>query len=268
MPNLIRLMIIFIGMMIIFGTSGSAMASSVTIADDTWMRPYKKNKPTGDWTDIPVAGNPAKWDISRVAVSWSTDGNLELMQIFTNYRRNGLENAGQADIALDRDHDGVFETGIKMSGANLGKIYQVSSWYTPSDFWGDTGSTYTGQYAPKGVKDPKAPAPNTVINKVSGVLGQASVSWTAGTDTNYIINVVFPQDFGVDSSWSYFDFTVGSGSCANEFMAGSALNPEPLGGNNPVPLPGSVLLLASGLVALAGLRFRREVVSVKRGVGR
>jgi hypothetical protein len=249
---MLRLVIIFAGLMVVMGGfPGSAAASAVTIDDDTWMRPYKKNKPTGaDWTDTPISGNPTQWDIKRVTVTWSSDGSLEMMQIYSNYRQAGRDNAGQADIALDRDRDGVFETGIKMSGANLGKIYSVSSWYDSSHFWGNTGSTYTGQYAPKGVRDPQAPAPNTVINQVSGVLGQASVAWTAGTDTTYVIKVIFPQGFDAGGNWNYFDFTVGSGNCANEFMAAAA--------QNPVPLPGSVLLLGSGLLGLAGLRRKRK----------
>lgn len=235
----------------------SAVARSVSLTDNTWMQPWYGNQTaiaagytTWDWQAVPIANPPASnWEINRVDVTWSSGGNM-LMQIYTNYPQDGLLGAGQADIALDRNQDGIFETGIKMSGASLGTIYAVSSWKTSQDLWAGTGDIYTGRYDTLGSQaDPKTP--NTLINQAGEVLGQAEVTWSpaSGSGSNSVINILFPQSFADAGIWDNFNFTVASGSCANDILAATASNP--VAAPSPAPLPASFLLFASGLLALS-----------------
>jgi hypothetical protein len=53
-----------------------------------------------------------------------------------------------------------------------------------------------------------------------------------------------------------------------EFMSGAAIYLSNPGNPAPTPIPGSVLLLATGLLALVALRLSRKAVPVKRGFRR
>jgi hypothetical protein len=53
-----------------------------------------------------------------------------------------------------------------------------------------------------------------------------------------------------------------------EFMSGAAIMLTNTGNTAPAPIPASILLLASGLLALVGLRLKRKAVPVKRGLRR
>jgi hypothetical protein len=229
---------------------GIAAAYTETITDTTLVLPYQGKSPSSypgwtTWTDV-IASTPSAWDVKQVAVTWS--GTTLEMQIFTNYPQAGLEGAGQADIALG--HDGTFDAGVKMSGTDLGKIYTVSSWVNPQSnpplSWSNGSWIYGGAY------DQAAPkTPDTLIGTGTNDLGTAVVNWVALTNdiTAFRIDVIFPDGFNASGLWNNFNFEVGSGSCGNEVMAGTASH---------APLPASALLLGTGLVGLVGLRRRRK----------
>jgi hypothetical protein len=255
--KLIKLLVIFLGLVWLF--PGEAPAATVSIQDTTLVQPWyhhgtaiKAGFPSWGWRDI-VATNPSQWDIKQVDVSWSSGGNL-LLQIYTNYPQNqaGLAGAGQADIALDFNRDGIFETGIVMRGASadIGKIYNVTSWKTTETLW-QGNWLYAGRYASQDdLSNSKAPL--TVINRVNGLLGRAQVTvdpLAPGSLSLYRVNVELPQGFNEAGQWDDFDFLVYSGSCGNETVAGSAIN--------PIPLPPTLVLLGSGLLAL-GWRARKS----------
>jgi hypothetical protein len=236
---------------------GEAPAATISILDTTLSQPWYHQAPASriallssyGWRDV-VAAKPAPWDISKVDVTWNADGSI-LLQIYTNYPQTqaGLAGAGQADIALDFNRDGVYETGIVMRGAtaDIGKIYNVTSWLTSEDLWHGSSYLYAGRYASQ--SDLAASqAPITVINQVDGLLGTASVSVDtlgSGSLSKYRVNVLLPAGFDTTNQWDDFDLLVYSGSCGNETLAGTAVNPS------PTPLPPTAVLLGSGLLALA-----------------
>jgi hypothetical protein len=258
MPGEIKLVTLLIFVMsLLFLAPGGAAAYDETITDTTLVLRYRYTSPSTydgwtNWTDI-IGSPTSDWDIKKVAVTWSGT-NLE-MQIYTNYPQAGLDGAGRADIALDPNQNGSWNVGVKMNGSNLGKIYTVTSWYHPQDnhfSWNDGSWIYGGKY-----DESSSQTPNVLIKDGANDLGIATVNWVSlptGSDTKYMIDVIFPDNFNASGEWNSFDFEVGSGTCGNEVMAGTACTPRPAASRSRA----SVLLLGTGLVGLVGLRGRRR----------
>lgn len=258
MLKIVKMMIVLSGLAVLLLAPGIVAAdSTMTITDNTWMQPWQSGAVStyagwNNWTVSPIGQDPTAWEVSKVTINW-TGANLE-MQIFTNYPQAGLEGAGQTDIALSPGSGGSFSYGIDLRNwdaqQHRANIYSGVSWNNPNAYWAGTGDIYTGAYNPTGVTaDPKVP--NTVIAGYSGNLGQTTVTFgnaPAGSGSTYLWDILFPDGFNADGNWNQFDFTLGSGSCANDFFAGTASDPP---SGDAVPIPPSFLLLGSGLLALA-----------------
>ncbi len=263
----IKFPLLIVIMSLVFLAPGGAFAYTQTIADNTLVLPYRWTSPSTypgwtTWTDV-IGTNPSDWNIKQVAVTWS-GANLQ-MQIYTNYPKAGLEGAGQADLALDPDQNGSWNVGVKMSVTDLGKIYTVNSWVHPQDNpplpWSNGSWIYGGRYDQA---SPSPKIPDVLIKTGTNDLGAATVNWVPllKSDTAYRIDVTFPTGFNTSGVWNSFNFELGSGTCGNEVMAGSA-SYVPFSGPPPVPLPGSVWLLGTGVLGLALLGLRRKAAPIK-----
>ena len=233
MLKIIKTMIILSGLaLLLLAPGGAAADSTMTIMDNTWMQPWQYGAVStypgwNNWTASPIGSDPMRGKSVKWPSTWS-GANLE-MQIFTNYPQAGLEGAGRTDIALSPGSgNGSFSYGIDLRNwdaqQHLANLYSGVSWNHPNAYWAATGDIYTGAYNPTGVTaDPKVP--NTVIKSYSGIMGQATVTFSnapAGSGSAYMWDILFPAGFNADGSWNQFDFTLGSGSCANDFFAGAA----------------------------------------------
>ena len=253
MRSLLRILMIVVGLIGLMASPWQAGAETVSIADTTNILPYYHNSPYPSyhpWNNDIIAHNPLEWDIKKVDITW-TGADLK-MQIFTNYPQAGLEGAGQGDIVLGLG--GTFNYGIAMTthdGFQAGHIYAVTGWQTPDDIWGGTNYIYGGRYG----SDSDPQMPYSLIETVSEDLGVATIQYLAGgggSISNYLLEVLFPDNFNADGSWNDFIFQVKSGTCANEILVGEA--------TRPVPLPSSAYLLGSALVGLLVLGRRRKPI--------
>jgi hypothetical protein len=174
-----------------------------------------------------------------VEVSWlfTTPGDASetiTMKIYTNCPLYGGE-AGTADVWLQNRNTGAVAGILLHDGSDKlvsGITWARSRTTTVPNQWSNGSWVYAGEYAPQGTNPTAGTLPLTYIRNYSNALGTVSV--------------------GLVREWTDFDFTVMSGTCANEVVAGTA---DPV---SPVPLPPSALLLGSGLVGLGLMDFRRQ----------
>lgn len=178
-----------------------------------------------------------------------------------------------ADLAIDLDVDGRYETGITLynSASYFGyfphasrlAVYQVNpdtGWYKPSDFYNNPTSPvykYKSTYGFHAQGGDHAPPTYFDLDTIVGIkaapdtrlLAWASVDWWSDVqyspygDTKYRIDIVL-RGINVNGDWNTFNLFWGTATCANDSIAGY------------VPIPATVWLLASGLIGLAGLRRR------------
>ena len=220
--------------------------SSVTIMDNTlvqrWVlgQPDPGGTPPDGWYDI--IGDDV-FDTFQTNIIWS--GQDVRFEIFTNFPETGYKDGTPigyphggfwqvADLALDLDRDGSWDTGIALidhgalpqdpsypnpPGYGLpannfieGNIYATSAWFSSSDIH----YYHSGRGGRYGMNYPKIPP---VWMRLGQEIGKAEITWTSlgGTDPTYRIDVALK---GVNSSgaWDNFGLLWGTANCANDVI--------------------------------------------------
>lgn len=212
------------------------------------------------------------FEIYGINVSWT--GTELIFDMFTNFNHDGdyetpwgspHYHAYVADLFLDINKDSIFDFGVAMKNhadwvtprtkpsdwnALTVGLYSVTDFYKPSDFW-SPGFIY-GQYYDK--SNPKSSY--TAIK--SGTLkGNAGVTIndesSSGPYFRWQVTINRVDMTGYDGNG--IDIFWGGANCANDAIYGRAQVPP------PIPEPGTLLLLGSELMGLAGyvkLRFMRR----------
>lgn len=234
---------------LVLGLATGAWAYTVTVMDTTLVKSYVGSNPylyNGQyWHDVIGAvggGSPFQpgFAVEKAEITWS--GADVQIKFYTNYPAAGLviggTNVGVADLFLDLDENGIFESGVKMSGADQGKFYgsldiiQYSAYYFGSGGW-----IYGGKYDQTNPQDPPVTFTSTA-NPISGTL-----SWTGSGPYEVVIDL---PGVNSDGSWNKFGFFWGVAHCSNEAISAVV-----------TPLPGAVWLLGAGLLGLLGWRRRQ-----------
>lgn len=153
-------------------------------------------------------------------------GTAEI-KLYTNYPSAGLWiglwPTKPADVALDLNRDGIFESAIALTSHNgfmLGGVYTNVTWYTSDHYapaWGGIDYGYN----------------NIVRIRTGDWVAGAAVNWYAiGSSPRYCVDIT-----GFNSPGAPFDIFWATATCANDVTGGHV-----------VPVPASILLMGSGLI--------------------
>jgi hypothetical protein len=201
--------------------------------------------PTSNFSDeIPQDG---QFQTNSIQIDWI--GQTLKFTLNTNMLQNGVTVGGQlfkpADIALDLGKDCDWDAGIYMKGPNQYQMVSVSQWGTSKDRMASlSGFTYGGGY--KVVKNGATlfASEYVPVDILSGSLMAAgSGTWDEINDRVTITFDLSGNSHLGDLEKGFYTLW-GTAQCGNDIVT------------DKVPIPGSVLLLGSGLLGLVGLRRR------------
>jgi len=259
------------------GYGGAAGANTYNFPNNTYVYGYYKGNPyqsslgSNGTPNPPLSDTTKGYWYDRIGATVYEIYGVNLVgstfSIFTNMPADGDTSYGipVADFFIDAGKDGTWDYAVMMSGSSH-DIYGLNGSYQTSDDifknpYNGTFYIYGGRYDADGTPgSPYDPRPIPVrIGPGASDIGDAGVVWTSlggsgGPNSPiYRIDITFPESF-----WAQITginaFIWGSGICANDTAQGVFTVEPPSGG--VVPIPGSVLLLGSGLAGL-GLIYRR-----------
>jgi hypothetical protein len=255
-----RIFPVFLVLGLILGLwSSQSLAYTQTFQDETLVQASGSGSgyTGGVWYDI-IGGN--EYDISKIEVTWN--GSEVIIDIHTNTSGNRIGTDYVADVALDLDQNGVWETGIVLKNDDRSSSYNVNTMYTfgnsNNNHWqisdeypgGVYGTNYDRSNNPNqaGAHDPYDPPVllKTTATPISD--DSVTVNWEAdGSPTPYLLTLTL-TGVNAGGDWNSFDLLWATQTCANDTQYIQAT----------VPIPGSLLLLGTGILGLGLLGWRRK----------
>lgn len=162
-----------------------------------------------------------------------------IIELYTNFPSAGIRvcfwHTLPADLALDFDRDGVFESAIALTshdGFIKGGLYRNVSW-NDSDFYAPSGG-YNYNH-------------DKIVRIKTG-------DWAVGTTVNWNLLGSMPEYCvtisGLENSEAPFDIFWATATCANDYVSGHA-----------APVPASILFFGSGLFGLGVYLKRYRIFS-------
>jgi len=231
----------------IFMTS-NCFALTVTIDDNTQSQRWV-NQTSGGWYDC--IGSE-EFNTTKAEVTF--EGTDLTIKLFTNFSGLGGYGYGKsrgwaddylyhaADLAIDLDQDGTFETGIALSthsappkdprpygdipGSGMkadnferNGIYSVDAWFTPDDLHRTTSSV--GQ-----LYDENDPKTTYIWMRKGSNVGSAVIDWASMGNDIYEVTIAL-GNVNTTGKWNSFDFLWGTATCGNDAITGTVAVPEP-----------------------------------------
>ncbi len=188
--------------------------------------------------------NAGTYDFNTYGATWNSGTNT--LRIYTNWTNLNdgpppFDNfVTTADLFLDTNHDGKYDTSVGLGLARLGNIYTGAV----TDSWVNGG--YVGGYNITSAANPVSHRVGVTMANDTG--NDTTVTWSAlGSYSTPVGNSHYYVDVYLGNLVSgNFTFLWASGTCANGPMEAQ------------VPIPPTALLLGTGLLGLVGLGWRRR----------
>jgi PEP-CTERM motif len=225
--------------------------------DNTWVQAYEGKSASTDsawagWFKAIESPSPSYFDIYGANFNEAA----KVLSIFTNMPSQGDTEFGLSvgDLFFRTTGASDWNYAIKMvPGAGQAKIYQLTGYSTSinelknsSLFYGGAWLNYTGAGKPPA----GTAAMGAVPVKIAGgnILGATTVTWTQiGSNPTYEIDIALTPALLADLGHN-FSFMWESATCGNGVIEAQV----------HAPLPGSLLLLGSGLLGMWFFSCRRK----------
>jgi hypothetical protein len=211
--------------------AGGAMAA-YTYTDTTEVEWWRGHSPSGQgWSD--VIGSTNVFD------TFGADWSYGLLTIYTNWNPGKDGTASNlvktADLFLYGTPVGNLAIRLDTT-SGLGTVYFNPVAKTSEDIFADSGLYYGGRYDKTSAK----PVPVWTTGSTSST--STSVVWSSTNPSALNNNVVI--DLAALGATGFSGFVWGTATCSNDGFA---------------PIPGSLVLLGSGLLGLVGIGLRKKV---------
>jgi hypothetical protein len=278
-----KLGICVLSLFVLMALAPLSASADLYVTNTTQVKPYQGSVASNyygvSWVDnIPTGNSLFKiygYEIGKTGATGSGDVALN---IFTNMPQGGdpdtsipsaLYPLRVGNLFLNLGGAGFTQALVLPNSGTTATLYDITGFTTSKDLWSPYSNwVYGGEYrtssssASSGnvpVKATGATATTTYNNDPddpTSFLGRSiTATWMTNPTTHpgtYELSIVFPGLDGNNSNDIVFLWA--SGTCANGVIFGSHESPiSPPG----VPVPPSALLLGSGLLGLAILRYRR-----------